>query len=397
MRLDSTTFPSRLACFGQGGFINETCTTPSQSMINFLNISDASTYLQVYCLNPPKDSCAFGYCPNPDIASPAVRISTYLSAICLSIIVLYGPEDMVSAFYGQLFQIYSLMIAAVTAISARELTRLHAVFALIAAASPLSIYLLMHAIRRSVSRAHTRLDSVFGHNVVWQARLNRAAVLLMFPFWLTVLVIILRQPTWFQQTACDDVNSERLTGRFFLGPLYLLMNESWSGRAILFAPFFALVIAWVVAISSMRAVIFKKDKGIQRIPLRMWRKTTKRFPFLLFCTVVLFPSASWITMLESGALFSKEYFQPTYGQLLAIFVAVPPAVQCILMYKRCYFWFMDLTWVRFISGRQHSPLYSDQASALGEKRSHDIHFSTASMSSLGSYATLYDPPSAASR
>ena len=46
------------------------------SMIDFLNITDAETYKQVYCLNPPSDSCAFGYCANPDIASLAVRLSS---------------------------------------------------------------------------------------------------------------------------------------------------------------------------------------------------------------------------------------------------------------------------------------------------------------------------------
>lgn len=233
----------------------------------------------------------------------------------MSIILLYSPEDIVGAFYGQLLQIYSLVIAAVIAITARQLTRLHAIFALLAVASPLSIYLLLHAIRRSIWDKRTRLDAVFGHNDIWQARFNRATVLVMFPLWLTVFVIVINRPTWFQQTACDSINSEGLTGRFFLGPLYLLMGRGFGELAIMLSPLFALLITWIAAVASLRATIFRADKGITHIPLRMWRKTTNQYPFLLFCTVVLFPSVIWIIMLETGALFSNEYFQPTYGQV----------------------------------------------------------------------------------
>ena len=72
----NTQFPDRAACFGLSGFTNTTCTVPTPEMINFLNISNVWNYKQAYCLNPPQDSCAFGYCPNPDIARPAVRVSS---------------------------------------------------------------------------------------------------------------------------------------------------------------------------------------------------------------------------------------------------------------------------------------------------------------------------------
>ncbi len=79
--LDATQYPTRPACFGQPGFTNATCTVPTESMIDFLNITTVALYKAAYCDNPPQDSCAFGYCPNPDIASPAVRIaSTSFSA-----------------------------------------------------------------------------------------------------------------------------------------------------------------------------------------------------------------------------------------------------------------------------------------------------------------------------
>ncbi len=61
----------------------------------------------------------------------------------------------------------------------------------------------------------------------------------------------------------------------------------------------------------------------------------------------------WIASLEDGAIFDNEHFLPTYGQLLAIFVAVPPFLQLLNMYGQLWRWFIDLTWVRFLTCRLH--------------------------------------------
>lgn len=59
----------------------------------------------------------------------------------------------------------------------------------------------------------------------------------------------------------------------------------------------------------------------------------------------------WIASLEDGAIFDNEHFLPTYGQLLAIFVAVPPLLQLIVMLPGLWPWFKDLAWVRFLTCR----------------------------------------------
>ncbi len=59
----------------------------------------------------------------------------------------------------------------------------------------------------------------------------------------------------------------------------------------------------------------------------------------------------WIASLEDGAIFDNEHFLPTYGQLLAVFVAVPPLIQLITMLPRLGPWFIELTWVRFLTCR----------------------------------------------
>jgi len=73
---DLTTFPDRLACFGNSSFEGiASCMTATPTMIDFLNLTDFHSYKHAYCLNPPADSCAFGYCENPDIASPGFRVA----------------------------------------------------------------------------------------------------------------------------------------------------------------------------------------------------------------------------------------------------------------------------------------------------------------------------------
>lgn len=72
----STVFPDHDKCFGDSSNGSSICQIPSDIMIRFLNISSPAAYLSVYCDNPPADSCSFGYCPNPDVASPAVRYSS---------------------------------------------------------------------------------------------------------------------------------------------------------------------------------------------------------------------------------------------------------------------------------------------------------------------------------
>jgi hypothetical protein len=207
-------FPDHDLCFGQGNG-SDICRIPTTTMINFLNISNPDSYLSVYCNNPPVDSCAFGYCPNPDVASPAVRYSgaflyliehartygcgiAYFSSLVSAILVLYSPEDVESAFFAQLLNVYSLIVAAIISIAGHNLTKLHSVTALTLAASPLSLYLLMYVVR-SLMGKNTRLEAVFGKGKI----LNRAIVLLMLPLWIGVLVFTsLSTVTWeFQQAS----------------------------------------------------------------------------------------------------------------------------------------------------------------------------------------------------
>ena len=67
-----------------------------------------------------------------------------------------------------------------------------------------------------------------------------------------------------------------------------------------------------------------------------------------------------------------------------VFVAVPPLLNCIYMWKDCRDWIMDLTWVRYASGRSNAPLRRERSDESGVDRD-------ASTAALGSYRQIQDP------
>jgi len=325
-------------------------------MINFLNISNPDLYLGSYCDNPPLDSCAFGYCPNPDVASPAVRFSAYFTSLVSAILVLYSPEDVESSFFAQLLNVYSLIVAAIIAIAKHNLTKLHSAVALMLAASPLSLYLLAYVLRSLFGR-HTRLDTVFGKN----KHLNRGIVLLAFPLWIAVLSFT-TMPTsvWhFQQAACDSIVADNTIASLFFLPFIIFFWIFPEIGATLLGIF---LLTWGTAIYRQRKVIWAKHNNF--LPFgRLWRKVVDHYPFIQFCTVIFVPHFIWIFNIEIGLhiLSTRESFSATYGQLLAIFVTIPPFIQLCILLPRLPRWFMDLTWVRFVTCRRDKPRSIDSS------------------------------------
>ncbi|KAJ7078658.1 hypothetical protein C8R44DRAFT_95931 [Mycena epipterygia] len=321
-------------------------------MINFLNISNPRSYLEAYCLNPPVDSCAFGYCSNPDIASPAVRVSTYFTAVVSAILVLHSPEDVASSFFSQLLNVYSLIIAAIISISNRNLTKPHTVVALSLAGSPLSAYLIIYVIR-SIIGNQNRLGAVFGEGK-W---LNRSAVLAILPIWISVLVFsVLPVGAWhFQQSACDSQLGKHVL-RIFFEPFLVFFQVYPVTGAVIVGVFVAV---WGMCVYLQRWEIWKK--GNKKLPWRrIWRKVVDAYPFVQFCTVIFIPHVFWILNIEIGiqVLLPNEKFSATYGQLLALFVMIPPLFQLCLLVPRLPRWFADLTWVRLLTCRRNKPLRS---------------------------------------
>ena len=80
----STTYPPDIGCFSAEKFwlpaiFEANNCSVTDNMVGFLNLTgpDVKSFLSVYCLNAPADDiCPFGFCPNPDIAGPLVRIAS---------------------------------------------------------------------------------------------------------------------------------------------------------------------------------------------------------------------------------------------------------------------------------------------------------------------------------
>ncbi|KAJ7914478.1 hypothetical protein B0H13DRAFT_439629 [Mycena leptocephala] len=309
-------FPIHDPCFGDPSNSSSVCQVPTNEMIAFLNISNPTAYLEAYCLNPPIDSCAFGYCSNPDVASPAVRISSRcldskmthytVTTIVSAILVLYSPEDVPASFFSQLLNVYSLIVAAIIAIAHRNLTKPHTAVAMSLAASPLSAYLIIYVIR-SIIGNQNRLSTVFGKGK-W---LNRFAVLTIVPVWVAVLVFsALPKGMWhFQQSACDEVITGDRVIRFFFLPV-IVLSELHPGTGATLCGVF--IITWATCIYLQRREIWRKKN--KKLPLwRIWRKVVEAYPFIQFFTVIFIPHCFWFLNIEIGRLIllPRETFTST--------------------------------------------------------------------------------------
>ncbi|TDL17983.1 hypothetical protein BD410DRAFT_787957 [Rickenella mellea] len=330
--IDNTTFPDRAECFGLFDLTNTTCTAPTSTMINFLNITDYNIYKKIYCLNPPQDSCAFGFCPNPDIGSPAVRIATYIQTLCFAILVYYSPDGITGALYAQMLSSYSLMLSAITAAITKQLSVFHALIVLSYIGSPLALFLSIYAIRGIFGKAN-RMDVIFGPGKI----LNRTLVLGLLPLWFAGVGIVAdsRSAGWFQQGACIKMNFGSTSVLAFMN-LYAL----WP----------AVLVAWIISLCFRRLLISTKESRWFPIVVK-WNNIAEYYPFIHFTITVIIPMTWWIVVLELDAAYLHEYFTPTQGQILAIFAAVPATVQAALLVPRMLRWFMGLSWVLFITRR----------------------------------------------
>ncbi|KAJ7160032.1 hypothetical protein C8R46DRAFT_1353829 [Mycena filopes] len=233
-----------------------------------------------------------------------------------------------NAFVSQLFNIYSLIIAAIISVNQHTLTKPHTVVALALAASPFSIYLVIYVLRSLIGNQN-RLSAVFGKGQ-W---LNRLAVLTLLPIWVVVLVFS-ALPQGFPTNRVRRHHDRRF--------------------AVLFLAVF--VIPWGTAIFLQRCKIWKKKD--RWVPWRrIWRKVVDAYPFIQFCTVIGLPHFAWIVNLEVGImhLLHREGLSLTRRRILALLVTIPPLIQLCKLLPRLLRWFLDLTWVRLVSCRRDKP------------------------------------------
>ncbi|KDQ56691.1 hypothetical protein JAAARDRAFT_298959 [Jaapia argillacea MUCL 33604] len=231
-------YPPLPACWN---ITNQPCPA-TMDMLTFFNISSQNSYYQYYCLNPPQDSCEFGYCPNADVAGLYVRVSTYVTNVCLALLILYSPDEVATTFYAQILSVYSLVITTFISIADHSLTRLHGTYALITAGSPLSITLAIYALR-SLFQKDTRMHAVYGKGRErWW--INRILVLLMIPCWIGILVYlsIATKHGSLSQVACDSegLAQDLLIFMFIIPVVPFVFSVEWGLIGLI--PWFILIV-----------------------------------------------------------------------------------------------------------------------------------------------------------
>ncbi|CAL1708937.1 unnamed protein product [Somion occarium] len=361
MASDNGLWPPDTRCFVAQQAVEDdllNCTasnyTVTQGMISFLNLTaDVGPYKQAYCLKAPSDdSCPFGYCPNPDVSGPLVRIASYITNICISVLMFYSPHSAEEAFWSQVLSIYSLLITCGISIIQASLTQFHAAIVTIITGSPLSVYLFIYSIVSFWYKKH-RLNGIVGEGHLFVRLLILAAGAL----WICLLVYILvpSNLSHFAQESCVAANT--FVSWLYLIP-FMIIGDSSAGvpwlTALVFGTVGLVVVSWIVAIILQRKSIWRSGERWSPRFGRTWSTIGRNYSFIHFMSIVLIPNIYWISIVEFGCLVAAndQEFSLSFGQVLAMFVALPPLLSTLRLAPRLAKWFINLTWVRTITGRR---------------------------------------------
>ncbi|KAF8574313.1 hypothetical protein K439DRAFT_1642290 [Ramaria rubella] len=346
-------FPSGAACFVnslQAGNLASPCPV-TNDMLQFLNLTTAfKYYFNAYCLNPPQDDgCPYGYCPNSDIAGLLVRVSAYLTNFFVAILVFYQPEELKESFWSQLLSVYSLLLTCTWTIIRHHLTRIHAILTLVTAGSPLTLGIFAYAVR-SIWEGNHRLSPAVGRGKIIPRTIVLAALAIWFALW--IYIVLPSHLSDFQQESCEP--HSHIVKYFYALPLLIVIDMPTWSQCLTAIPIPLTMLAWIVVIIMRRHEIWPRGEVFRPRFRTIWRMIKEHYPFIQFVTVVAIPTAYWVATIETGVIAARtndDHVSASFGQVLAMFVAVPPLLSVAKLGPRLLNWFVDLAWVRFISGR----------------------------------------------
>lgn len=126
----------------------------------------------------------------------------------------------------------------------------------------------------------------------------------------------------------------------------------YSVRAVLFAvPFIVMGAAWIIAILRRREEIWPPGEPYRPRFVKVWRTIGYYYPLIQFISVVIFPMGYWVLVVEFSTLGTQDNtFSLSFGQVFALFVAVPPFIQVTQLLGEVWYWFRGVSWVRRIAG-----------------------------------------------
>ncbi|KAJ7663607.1 hypothetical protein B0H17DRAFT_308319 [Mycena rosella] len=334
-------------------------------------------YVTAVCQRPDRmtvDQCFirdtnWGGCPNPDVAGILVRVSAYMANLLLGIVLMYSPKEASAAVWTQLLTIYSLLVSGIIAIGNGDMLRSHAQITVFLVMSPLSSTLFVYAVLGCCGRPH-RLDSILSKHL--DHLLNRLLVIGFAVISLALVIFAaMAKPHYFSPDPCrfqlDGMleAKEILLNLLFIpyvaiAALVVLMVSDPNaalGFLVLMLPFIMLVLSFVYTVVKQNHLLAEQYK-VQNNEWKfwvMWQVLEVQYPFVHFCGVFLVPMLYWILVIEARLSDTADnIFALSFGQVLAIFVVLPPLLQAIQMTPMAWAWFRNLPFICFVCRRSQS-------------------------------------------
>jgi len=255
------------------------------------------------------------------------------------------------AFWSQILTIYSLLLTCLVSIIRGDLTRFHALVVLALVLSPITIYFVAYSIRSFWSTKH-RLDNLLGPDHY----LRRFIVLFSGASWLAIFIYtyLPKGVEHFSQASCKG---RSVTEGFYLTVPFQYI-QFWAAEydliypAIIFTiPFVLVTAAWITAIVRKREEIWPPGEPYRPRIVKVWRTVGYYYPLIQFISVVAFPMAYWVAVVELCTYGTQDNnFSLSFGQVFALFVAVPPFIQVTQLLVKAWYWFRGVSWVRRIAG-----------------------------------------------
>jgi len=272
--------------------------------------------------------------------------------------------------------VYSLLISGIIAIGGSNLSRFHSGMTIILVMSPLSSTLVVYSILGFCGRAH-RLDSILSRR-----REHLLPRLLVIAFAVIAVSLIffgaIANDSHFTASPCEPESAFKSSAGIISNLMFIpyagvievlliaasITSAAQGDRAIegIFAAIILGVLTPVIillgsviygAIKKRRvlAKAFKAQSNRWKIWVA-WDTLDKEYPCLHFCGVFFVPMIYWILVNELNTFTTPDnLFVSSFGQVLAVFVILPPLLQVVQMSPTAVPWFMNLTFVRFVTGR----------------------------------------------
>jgi len=309
-----------------------------ESALPFVLSFDVKPYT-VYCLNPPgDDGCPIGICPNPDIAGVLVRTAHYITVLCLTILIFHAPKRVKDAFYYQMSTVYALLITCIVSLSQGNITQPHATVATLIASSPVSVYFLVYSIR--AFWGEHRLEEVLGK----KKYLNRGLVFIAVVIWVVIFVFTRNVVgKRFPQASCGNIS---ISGVFRLG--FTCSGPYWFLCGPLVPVAIVVALSWLISIFLARKEIWPPGERYQPKFATVWKTIGRRYPLVFLVSIGLIPMVFWQWMVESivpandSGLWDPSF---SFGQVLALFIAVPPFLQVCKLLPQLWSWIINLPWI----------------------------------------------------